>query len=171
MALTVRKLSLLLGLILAAPLCAHGQLLDNKLQVFGGYSYMRFSNPPAANFYGWEASGEYKYYRWLGIVGDFSGNYGTWNGVHSSVQTYMFGPEFSWPSRISPFLHLLAGAGHFKAGAASTTAIATDIGGGVDIRLVHGVSWRAVEADRVLTHFFGPSQSNTRLSTGIVIRF
>jgi len=41
----VRKLSLLVGLVLLASLTAHAQDASDKVELFGGYSYMRTDSP------------------------------------------------------------------------------------------------------------------------------
>ncbi len=73
----VRKLSLLLGLLFFVSFAAHAQgILSDKVEVFGGYSFMHNDNRPDSNLNGWEFSGQYKFTDWLGGVGDFDGHYG-----------------------------------------------------------------------------------------------
>jgi len=57
----VRRLSLLAGVVLLVSLSAQAQGLDDKFEVFGGYSYLRVNNSPSANLNGWELSGNYKF--------------------------------------------------------------------------------------------------------------
>jgi hypothetical protein len=174
----VRTLSLFLGLFCALFLFsspAHAQLED-KVEVFGGYAYMRF-NPNGAsgtNLNGWEASAQYKFTDWLGGVADFSGDYGTVTGVSSSsVHTFLFGPQVSFPARVSPFAHVLLGGAHFSfgQGGPSDTGFASAVGAGFDAKVGHGISWRIVQGDWLHTSFFGAGQNNARISTGIVFRF
>src|ERR1700735_844737 len=102
----LRELALLFGLILVFSFAAHAQDSD-KVEVFGGYSYLRFDNSPSFNQNGWEISGQYKFAPWLGALADFSGDYG-----HNTHTTYfLFGPQVSWPARVSPFGHVLIGGG------------------------------------------------------------
>ena len=77
---------------------------QDKVELFGGYSYMRFAG---TNLNGWEASGQYKFLDWLGGVADFDGHYGSFDGIGTSTHTFLFGPQISRPSRVSPFGHLL----------------------------------------------------------------
>jgi hypothetical protein len=42
----VRRLSLLLGLLLLVSLLANAQGLGDKVELFGGYSYLRVNGPP-----------------------------------------------------------------------------------------------------------------------------
>lgn len=164
----VRKLSLLLGLLFLVSFSAHAQ---DKVELFGGYSYERFRPSPNVNLNGWELSGQYKFTDWLGGVADFDGHYGTLAGINSSVHTFLFGPQVSFPARVSPFAHVLIGGAHFSADGGSDNSFSMAIGGGFDAKLAHGLSWRIIQGDYVMTRFFNTRQDNARLSTGIVFRF
>jgi hypothetical protein len=174
----VRRLSLLMGLFAAlffVSLPVRAQESD-KVEVFGGYSYLRFNpNGPnnSTNLNGWELSGQYNFAPWIGGVGDFSGDYGGIRGLSdsSSVHTFLFGPQVSFPARVSPFAHVLIGGAHISGGGASDTAFASAVGAGIDAKVAHGVSWRVFQADWLHTHFFGDGQNNVRISTGLVFRF
>ncbi len=175
----VRRLSFLLGLVLLVslfPLAAHAQ--DDKIELFGGYSYMRVDATPALssgsggfNLNGWELSGQYKLSDWLGVVGDFDGHSGSPSDVSTSIHTFLFGPQVSWPTRVSPFAHVLVGGAHVSTGPYSDSSLSVAIGGGIDTRLVHHIYWRVIEGDYLITRFFGNTQNNARLSTGIVFKF
>ncbi len=41
----LRSMSLVLALFLLVPLSAHAQGLGDKIELFGGYSYMRTASP------------------------------------------------------------------------------------------------------------------------------
>ena len=106
---------------------------QDKVEIFGGYSYLRASievgqtgplgpgtpcppncgTPPfvaqKANLNGWEFSGQYKFLPFLGAVADFNGNYGTLDGAGTRVHTFLFGPQVSLPAKVSPFAHALFG--------------------------------------------------------------
>lgn len=163
----VRKLSLLLVLFFLVSLSAHAQKLEDKVEFFGGYSYMSFSSSPSTSMNGWELSGQYKVNDWLGGVADLGGVYGSGASVH----TFLFGPQVSWPARISPFAHVLIGGAHFSGSGLSDTSFSAAIGVGIDARLAHGFYWRVIQGDYVATRFFSGTQNNTRVSTGIVFRF
>jgi len=160
----LRKMLLIFGLLALASLPARAQ---DKAELFGGFSYVRFHSSPAVNLNGWEISGQYKFTDWLGGVGDFAGNYGS----GASTYTYLFGPQISLPSRVSPFGHLLVGGAHFGAAGFGNSSFSLAIGGGLDVGITDRIDWRAVQVDYLLTQFGGASQNNFRLSTGIVIRF
>lgn len=164
----VRKLAFLAALLLLVSVSARAQ---DKAEIFGGYSYQRVDNSPSFNLNGWELSGQYKFARWLGGVVDLDGHYGSPRGISTSTHQYLFGPQVSWPARVSPFAHVLIGAAHVKVGGLGDTSFSTAIGGGIDARLVHGLYWRVIQGDYIHTQFFGSGQNNARVSTGIVLRF
>ena len=168
----LRRLSLLAGLILLVSITAHAQDAQDKVEEFGGYSYMRINTSPSFNSNGWELSGNYKFADWLGAVADIDGHYGSvFGGAGVSQHSFLFGPQISWPTRISPFAHLLIGGSHFSGAGSSDTSFATALGGGIDARLLPSVYWRVIQGDYVATHFFGSTQNDVRVSTGIVVRF
>src|SRR5258708_452046 len=121
-------------LVMAAPVLlflsvsfASPSQAQDKVELFGGYSYLRGSvqvgrvgplgpgtpcppncgNPPTvaqhANLNGWEFSGQYKLRPFVGVVADFDGNYGTLDGGKTRVHTFVFGPQVSLPAKLSPF--------------------------------------------------------------------
>jgi hypothetical protein len=156
--------------------------------VFFGYSYYHtdISTIDTSNTNGWEASLEGKVLPFIGIVADFSQHYGSENfpilcpvgiggctfHVNIHEQNYLFGPRVSVSvGRFRPFAEALFGAGHVNAdGAGSDTSFATALGGGLDYRIIRPIAWR-FQGDYVQTRFFGNTQNNLRLSTGIVLRF
>lgn len=163
----LRKTLLLLGLCALSSLSVHAQ--DEKVEVFGGFSYMRFES---SNLNGFEISGQYKLNDWLGGVADFSGHYGSISGIGTSTYTYLFGPQISLPSdKISPFGHLLIGGAHNSTGGVGNSSFSLALGGGLDAEMIHGLHWRLIQADYLMTQFASRSQNNFRFSTGIVLRF
>ena len=60
-----------------------------RAEVFGGYSYQRVDG--GINLNGWNASLAGNYNKWLDLVADFSGQYGTFDS-HS----FLFGPQISY---------------------------------------------------------------------------
>ena len=165
----LRKLSLLLVLLSFVSFAAHAQgVLSDKVELFGGYSFQHNDNRPDSNLNGFEFSGQYKFTNWLGVVADIDGHYG--GGAHNN--NYLFGPQISWPSRISPFVHLLIGGAHSHVdGVGSDSSFAAALGAGIDAKLSGPIFWRVIQGDWVHTSLFGGSQNNGRLSTGIVIKF
>jgi hypothetical protein len=146
--------------------------------------------------------------RYLGIVGDFGGYDDsrlqlTGTGVNQplvvnssgTVYTYLFGPRLSFrnQTRFTPFAQILAGGIHASAvtvdncaGAGCAILPVQDTfaftgGGGLDIRLTHHISFRAVQAEYMLTRFApvtnglstgsSASQNDMRLSSGLLFAF
>jgi len=158
--------------------------------VFFGYSYYNtdLSSIDRANTNGWEATLEGRVLPHLGILVDVSGHYGSQNfpggtvcGITCSSTTFnanvavhnvLFGPRVSASiGKFRPFAEVEVGIGHVNANAAgSDTSFATAIGGGLDYRIIRPVAWR-FQGDYVETRFFGTTQNNVRLSTGIVLHF
>jgi len=165
----LRIMGLLLGVLFVALLPAAAQ--DEKVEVFGGYSYMRLRGGADVNLNGWEASAQYKFRDWIGGVADFDGHYGSINGVGTSVHSFLFGPQVSLPSKVSPFAHVLLGGAHFSASGVGDTAFSMAIGGGMDYQVNDRFSWRIIQGDYLMTRFFGDTQNNGRISTGIIYRF
>ncbi len=130
----MRRLFFPLTLVAILASVAGNAQAQDKIEVFGGYSYLRASTswdetllcpgPPCAvtivnpklNLNGWEVSGVFKPNRWLGLGADFSGHYGSFNGASYHLQTYLFGPQISLPGKISPFAHVLVGGAHATSG-------------------------------------------------------
>lgn len=163
----LRRIALLAGLFCLASFAARAQGLGDKVELFGGYSYMHVDNSPSFSTNGWELAGNYKFTDWLGGVADFDGHYGSGDSIH----TFLFGPQVSWPARVSPFAHVLLGGGHVDAGPFSDSSFSLALGGGIDTEVVPHFYWRVFEADYLQTNFFGVRQDNARISTGIVIHF
>jgi hypothetical protein len=132
---------------------------------------MHFKSSPAVNLNGFNASGQYKLKDWLGGVAEAGGEYGKVGGVSSHVYTYAFGPQVSWPRRISPFAHALFGMGTFSGGGYINRSLAANYGGGIDMKIKPRWSWRVIEGDLVITRLGGLSEHSTRVSTGFVFRF
>ncbi len=166
-----RKMCLLFVVISLAALPACAQGLGDKIELSAGYSYMHFGATPKVNLNGFELGGQYKVSDWLGVVADVGGEYGKVGGVSSRVYTYLFGPQVSWPRRVSPFGHILLGGSHFDGGGFSSKGFAWAIGAGIDYRLNSRFSWRIIQGDVLPTHLGGNQQHNTRVSTSIVFRF
>jgi len=123
------------------------------------------------------------------VVADFSGEYGTAPvssacpvlgpcpplSASTHIQTFLFGPRVSVSvAKFRPFVEALIGAGHVTENTSpfsnSDTSFSYALGGGLDYHLIPLISWR-LEGDEVQTRFFGNTQNNVRISTGIVIHF
>lgn len=153
--------------------------------VFFGYSYYNtdLSSIDRANTNGWEASVEGKIIPFLGIVADVDGHSGSQNlgglclgctvNASFSEENFLFGPRVSVSvGKFRPFAEALFGGAHVNVnnGVGSDTSFATALGGGLDYKIIRPVAWR-FQGDYVQTRFFSATQSNVRISTGIVLRF
>jgi len=176
----------LFGTLAAAQIPTSGNL-------FAGYSYynttLGINGRQSLN--GWEGSLEGKLFPipFLGIVADFSANYGDLKfpnpaatcpvqidceplSVNSHVDNFLVGPRVSVSvGKFRPFAEALIGVGHVTThGFGSDTSFASGIGGGLDYRLISLLGWR-FQGDYLHTSLFNTTQNNVRLSTGIVLRF
>jgi opacity protein-like surface antigen len=159
--------------------------------VFFGYSYYStdLSSIDRANTNGWEASVEGKIIPFLGVVADFDSHYGSQNFPGGGVcgltctptvfnadvteHNFLFGPRVSFSvGKFRPFAEALFGGAHVDVnnGVGSNTSFATALGGGLDYKIIKPIAWR-LQGDYVQTRFFGATQNNVRISTGIVFRF
>ena len=163
----VRKFLFLLGFFLVFSVSARAQGFD----LFGGYSYEHLGTSPGRNLNGIEITGQMKFTSFFGVAADFDGQFGLPSSPDGRTLHFMAGPQLSFPTRISPFVHVLGGVGHVNDNGASGTSFAAAIGGGVNMRIVPMISWRIVQVDDVITHFFGEVQHSPRISTGFVFRF
>ena len=157
-----------------------------KFDVFAGYSYFR-DNPstsgiPSFNLHGGSASVAYNANNWLGAVADFGGYHANnilGSGVDGTLSTYMFGPRISYRKheRFTPFAQTLFGVAHSSVSFGGTdNAFAASFGGGVDVKLLHRLSWRPAQVEYLLTRFpeattSRETQNNLRVSTGVVFHF
>jgi len=182
------------ALLFAAPSRAQ------SIELFGGYSFVRpsvtyFQTPQGTcvitgcptttttqtrNFNGWEVGGAFKVLGPLALAADFSDTSGSFQGANTRLKTYLAGPQLRFPGPISPFVHFLAGAAHESIGTGASvlittgptqTALATALGGGLDLKMLPFVSLRPIQVDYLLTHFNSKTQNQPRISAGIVLRF
>jgi hypothetical protein len=151
------------------------------IDVFAGYSYLRFDSKPLGfsdqlNLNGWNAEISIPYiYEGFGVVADVSANY----GHELSSYNFLIGPQYTFEVKnIRIFGHGLFGKSRDRLGLPGSTQfepsnLARDVafGGGVDIPIGGRLSWRALQGDYMIGSNFGGTQHNVRLSTGVVIRF
>ena len=198
----------LFACVLASPLPAQDHIV-----IFGGYSYLRlpvtateaffctaqvcpllpvapFNVTNTRNLNGFELSATYRFLPFLGIAADFSGHYGaTLNHSPSSVHQYtgLAGPEVAFPSRVSPFAHVLFGGTHQTVTAGAVTPVtnegyygvvpntvhsfATAIGAGIDLKLIPHIGLRPIQIDYLLTRLHSNTQNQPRISAGLVLHF
>lgn len=179
----MRKLIVLAGLLvlIAAPVVAQDAPAS---EAYVGYQYTRF-NPGGGNtginLNGWNAALSVNANSWFGVVGDFSGAYGSPSVVGASTRhhTFLFGPRLTYRGeRVQPFVHVLLGGARLStSGVVPTEAFwAWDFGGGVDVRVADNVMFRLGQVDYFGTRFRLGSlnrstQHNFRYSAGLVFHF
>lgn len=186
-------------ILLAFATAASAQ--SKRFAVFAGYSSeadVTFApassipiSLPGLSLNGWNGSVEFRLLRFLEVVGDVAGHYGSYGAtlgceaivvcvpvgvnVNSDLYSFLAGPQVSaslW--RFTPFAHVLLGLAHInqttnitfvKGLANSDMSFADGIGGGFDLRIVSIVHWR-FQGDLIQTRFFsGQSPFNFLTNT------
>jgi hypothetical protein len=175
MKMNLRRLLWLLPLALW-PAMASAQQAP-RLEVFGGYSYVRVSDSGnSANTNGWEATAALNFNRFVGVAADFGGSYWKENSVNVNQTTFLAGPQVTFrQQRFDIYVHGLAGVALLGADgfgqSASTTKLAAAFGGGLDLRASEHLSVRLMQADYLMTRFGNITQNDVRLSAGLVFHF
>ena len=180
-----------LGFILLSFTALASAQIPTGGNIYAGYSYFSTNmvGTDRQGLNGWEGSLEGKFFPFVGIVADFSANYGDLKfptsaglcaigvvcspaNVNSHVDNLLFGPRLSVSvGPVRPFAEAMFGAAHINTnGFGSDTSFATAIGGGLDYRIFHLLAWRFV-GDFIRTSLFNATQHNARFTTGIVLRF
>ena len=151
------------------------------IDVFGGYSYLRFESTTLgfssqSQLHGANISVALPdLYQGLGVAVDVSGHYAD----DIEEFNFMIGPQYTYEWKgIRFYGHGLFGKARTRLLKIGTTQVepsylgkAVAFGGGVDLPLKGRFSVRAVQADYLVTSEFGTTQHNMRLSTGLVYRF
>lgn len=158
---------ILLGCFFLFSLSAKAQ----SIGLFGGYSFEHLGTSPGRNLNGLEITAQYRFVNWLRVNADLDTHFGLPSNADGRTLHFMVGPEIAFPGRISPFVHVLAGIGNVHSEGLTSTSFAAALGGGIDMHIAPLLSWRMIQGDDVITHFFGGVQHSARVSTGIVIRF
>ena len=167
-------LAALLG-IFAIAVPARAQNETPRIEVYGGYDYVRVSDlGDSYNFNGGSGQFAYNANRWLGIVGDFGGYY-TSDGFHAGVLSFLAGPRvnFRGHGKMTPFAQVLLG-GARSIDTSPLNAFAMTVGGGLDYKISQHFAIRPVQAEYFLTKFSdGASdrQNNFRYGAGVVFQF
>jgi opacity protein-like surface antigen len=119
---------------------------------------------------------------WLGLEGAVAAGFGHIGAPLNIVAKSVFvggGPHIAAHnnSRYEPWGHVLVGLQHFRftqtndvIGLGSNSALGFMVGGGVDLKLGRGISWR-FQADFIGTHFRSATQTNFSFGSGLVFNF
>jgi hypothetical protein len=168
-------LFMVVSVVMAASSLSAGQIAP-QWEIFGGYSYMRFDSPPLgypswSNLNGFDGEVSYNITHNFGVTADGSGNYGSMITTYN----YMIGPQYSLRKYKSKyFVHAFFGKAQntvnietlMKSGFESVGR-AYALGGGYDRDLNPRFTFR-IMADYVHTDTFRTTQSDVRISTGLV---
>jgi opacity protein-like surface antigen len=165
-------------LLLAAMAAAQ---IPTSGNVYFGYSYYNTNlTGSRGSLNGWEASLEGKIFPFIGIVADFSGDYGSLDfptpvgtiNASTHIENVLFGPRVSVPiGKFRPFGEGMIGVAHANTnGFGSDSSFSAALGGGLDYRLIRFLAWR-FEGDYIRTSLFNGTQHNARISTGLAVHF
>jgi hypothetical protein len=151
-----------------------------RWEVFGGYSYRNIDSPTfgyasRSNLNGWNIEPTFNLSTQWSLLADASGQYGS----QLTVYNFLVGPQYSWRKEKSKFfVHGLFGKAQNTVNIKTSTRSgfesvgrAVAVGGGYDLDLTRRFTLRVVQADYVNTHTFGVSQSDLRVSTGLIFHF
>ena len=169
------------GVFFSPQVSAQSKSKLPAIDVFGGYSYLRFDAKTLGfadqlNMNGANVSVALPdLYRGLGAVIDFSGHY---TGQMEEFN-FMAGPQYTYEWKgMRLYGHGLFGKARDRLRQPGTTLVepshlgrAIAFGGGLDIPFKGRLSLRPIQADYLITSEFGSSQHNIRLSTGLIYRF
>lgn len=172
---------------LAFTLCVMAPLASGQrafkapeIDVFGGYSYLRFDGTPlgfrdSSNLNGGSVEVAIPVYHDFGIVADFSGHYA------SDLQEYNFliGGQYKFEVKgVHWFGHALGGKARTRLNNIGVSQIepsslggAAMFGGGVEFPWKEKILFRPIQADYLINGAFGDRFNNIRVSTGLVFVF
>ena len=187
------KKSLFLSSLLAIclPLAASAQEGAPKVEIFGGYSYVRtdtrFIVTDSISAHGFNTSLAGNITKHIGIVGEVS-RFTISDGftvsvlgrinVDSNVVTYLFGPRIT-PHRgkVEPFVHASFGGARENdklsggsVGEFTENGFAFALGGGLDIKVNDNFALRVAQVDYLGDKLREATANNFRYSVGVVIR-
>ena len=158
----------------------YGVFQTYNWQIFAGYSFFRFyiaskpslvENMNGLNF----GLVYYPHGMWIGVEGEFTGEFGSLDGNGSHFALGGGGPRFRWsaPRGLELWGHVLVGGSRFTPQTAlgNMDAFAYELGGGVDFNAHHQRFAYRVQADMIGTRFFGTYQFSPRIAAGIVFKY
>jgi outer membrane protein OmpA-like peptidoglycan-associated protein len=166
-----------------------------KIDIFAGYQWLDpgatvptfVANPPVGTRLpsmpkGLGATATYNFSKFIGLSLDAGGN---WHDIGHET-TLSVGPRLMWRNEgFNLFGHTMLGLNQLKAGSLDTrNGIGAILGGGMDMRLWHGIYWRVFEADYVWSpqrysdevppefpNLRHPNLEGVRLRTGLVFSY
>jgi len=157
-----------------------------KVELFGGYDYVRYNANPRINGVplsesfsanGITGQAAYNPGSRFGIVGELGGYSLTRAGRNTTYQvSYLFGPRVSLMRHvITPFAQVLLGGVWAADGVTlgPVSAFGMTAGGGIDLRVSSYFAVRPIQAEYFMTRFpdgANDRQNNFRFGAGIVLR-
>lgn len=177
----LKKAAALLFLLCCPLLTAQKKQFPIGVEAWGGYSYLRFEATRLGfsddlNMNGWNGGLALPdLYRGLGVAADISGHY---TGAMEEYN-FLIGPQYTFELKgLRLYGHGLFGKARDRLRQPGTTNFepsdlhkAFAFGGGVDVPITSRFSFRAIQADYLITNAFNTTQHNLRFSTGLVVRF
>jgi len=178
-------------LALCLPLAASAQEAAPKVEIFGGYSYLRDDTVGGVNAHGFNTSLAGNITKHVGIVGEFSRFTSSRSfpdpflgsiTVDVNVLAYLFGPRIVLHrGKAEPFVHALLGGARENAEfpgrpvfPITDNAFAFALGGGLDVKVNDNFAIRVAQidylGDKLGDKLGSHTGNNFRYSTGIVIR-
>jgi opacity protein-like surface antigen len=178
-------------LALCLPLAASAQEAAPKVEIFGGYSYMRDDTLNGVNAHGFNTSLAGNITKHVGIVGEFSRFANSKSlpnpflgsiTVDVNVLAYLFGPRIVLHrGKAEPFVHALFGGARENlefpgrpAAPVTDNTFAFALGGGLDVKGNDNFAIRVAQIDyledKLGDKLGSHTGNNFRYSAGIVIR-
>ncbi len=162
------------------------QIENPNIDLFGSYSHV---GNYGIGLHGWTGAATWHLYRWLGLEGDLSGDYGRISlgqaatvlpnvphSIGSTIYSFDVGPVGTYhpeDANYDAFGHLLFGFSHTNVNAANAgqgdTSFSWILGGGADYNFTSSWAGRA-QLDLLRTDFFSRGQNHGRISIGLVYR-
>ena len=178
----MKIIGLLLGVILLAglPLQAQEPKAQGppKAEIFGGFSFVSIGvgselGPILGrqNFPGWQTSISGNITKGIGLVANFTGQYGTVLTIPVQVYEASFGPRFmNRREKFTGFSHALVGFAQGRGLGISESSPIFTVGGGVDINVSDYIAVRAVQIDWIQEFSEGETANHFRVAFGIVFK-
>ena len=163
------------------PPSVYGVFQNYNWQIYAAYSLFRFylvSKPNTIlTLNGLDVGIVYfvPKFTWLGVEGQFIGEYGGFLGYTAKFGVGQAGLRYRWsaPHGLVLWAHGLIGGTKFvpRTAYGSETALAYEAGGGVDVGAHHRRIAYRLELDMVGTRYFNTYQYSPRISVGVVFKY
>ena len=163
------------------PPSVFGVFQNYNWQIYAGYSFFRFylvSKPNTIlTLNGLDLGIVYfiPKFTWLGVEGQFIGEYGGFAGYTAKFAVGQAGLRYRWsaPRGLVLWAHGMIGGSKFVPQTAygGQTALAFEAGGGVDVGAHRRRIAYRLELDMVGTRYFSTYQYSPRISVGIVFKY